>query len=206
MKKELTLILILGVLLISGCSSRFVTKECMYKQDSWKAMGVLCKKVNDCVTIKENIEKFKDIDSKDIMCSTTSFKKLVNADGGFVNCNTADDCYRVLAIEKPFDESDVVVCEDEFCKSTNGYYGEIVKNIKAPESNEIPLAPVEEETTNTSTSNINTDEGLVVVPTGCGDKICDTDENCVNCVEDCGCSSSIAYCNTTRAECVPIGK
>lgn len=208
MKKEIIIVL-LSVFLIAGCSG-LVTKECLYREgvNSVKSMGIMCNEngLNDCIKIKDNIEKFKSITTENLLCSSTKLKKIVNSNGGFVNCVTADDCYRVLAIQKPFDDFNVIVCEGEFCKTTVNYDSELSGMLKkessSTESSEIPLAPIEEETI-TETS---TDTNPIVVPTGCGDNICAEDENCANCEEDCGCAASVAYCNTTKQMCVPLSK
>lgn len=196
MKKSLIFVLFLSILLIAGCSSSLVKKECLYKEgESWNAMGVVCTSINDCISIKDNIDKFKAIPTENVMCSSTSLKKIVNSNGGFVNCNSADDCYRVLAITKPFDDFNAIVCDDEFCKTTLNYDKELSKSIKQPEPEKIDLEIPADEPADENDTETTTDQP-VIVPTGCGDKICDVDEDCGNCDEDCGCNYK-TYCNTT---------
>ncbi|MDD5650390.1 MAG: hypothetical protein PHF86_08260 [Candidatus Nanoarchaeia archaeon] len=202
MKRGSIIILFLVTLLISGCTSRFVTKECLYREGvgTTKSMGVFCndKGLDDCIKLKDNLEQFKSIETENLLCSTTTLKKIVNSNGGFVNCNSADDCYRVLAITKPFDEFNVVVCDSEFCKTTVNYDSQL--GIKQPEPEKINLEIPTEETTPTETSTTTVTQP-VIVTTGCGDKICAEDENCANCESDCGCRSP-AYCNTTTQKCI----
>ena len=207
MKKSLIFILFLSILLIAGCANKFITKECLYRVnvDQTEPMGILCgdEGINKCINIKDNIEKFKTIPTENIMCSSTSLKKIVNSNGGFVNCNSADDCYRVLAIAKPFDDFNAIVCDDEFCKTTLNYDKELSKSIKQPEPEKIDLEiPADEPADGSDTETATTNP--VIVPTGCGDNICAEDENCANCEEDCGCASSVAYCNTTKQMCVKL--
>lgn len=205
MKRGLIIALFLTTLLIAGCTGRFVTKECLYREGvgTTKAMGYLCNVngLNDCIKIKE-IGKFRDIQTENLLCSTTELKKIVSSSGGFVNCGSVDDCYRVLALQKPFDEFNAVVCEDEFCKVTTNYNSQL--GIKQPEPEkidlEIPVTTEPETTTEEPTT-----ETPVISPTGCGDNICAEDENCANCEEDCGCTASVAYCNTTKQMCVKLG-
>lgn len=213
MKRGILIILLLfAVVLIAGCTSKFVTKECLYNQDgSWKAMGVLCNDgLSKCLNITNSLEKFKGIETEKVGCVITHLQKISN--GQFINCVTDDDCYRILNIQKPFDDFNVLVCDQEFCKTTDNYFKDLVKGIgtEAPstgsESNIIPLAPVE--TANTTVSNTNINKGLSVAETGCGEGVCAGSENCANCPTDCGCTSAVAYCNDTISEpmCKPLPK
>lgn len=189
---------LLSALFIAGCSG-IATKECLYRNgvNDVNAMGVLCNDdgLDDCIKIRDNLDEFKSIETENLICSSTKLKKIVNSNGAFVNCNSADDCYRVLNIEKPFDDFNAIVCDKEYCKTTTNYDKKLTTMLKSEEtSNEIPLEPVTENTTTQTSTNTNP----IIVPTGCGDNICDMEETCSNCEEDCGCSYN-TYCNTTKS-------
>jgi hypothetical protein len=202
MKKEVIIILFLVTLLISGCTGRFVTKECLYREGvgTTKAMGIFCNDngLDDCIKLKDNLEKFKAIETENLLCSTTTLIKIVNSNGGFVNCNLVDDCYRILAITKLFDESNVIVCEDEFCKTTANFNSQLGIKQSEPEKISLEIPFVETPTTPVKTTPTTQP---IITATGCGDNICDSDENCANCEKDCGCRAPV-YCNTTKQICV----
>jgi hypothetical protein len=40
------------------------------------------------------------------------------------------------------------------------------------------------------------------VPAVCGDNVCDSSENCYDCSQDCKCSGSNSYCNSTQKKCI----
>ncbi len=203
--KKSVLIFLVSILLVSGCVN-IVTKECLYNDGSWKAMGVLCNDngINDCIKIKDNIDKFKSIETEKLSCVTTELQKITSSSGTFVQCVSADDCYRVLEIQKPFDEFNLLVCDQEFCKTTSNYMSELVSELKKPSetSNEIQLTlvgPTNTSITNTTTSSTSTSSGLHISETGCGEGVCGGNEDCDNCQEDCGCTAAVAYCNTTKS-------
>lgn len=224
-----------------GGSSGTILKECLYKESIGitKAMGIFCNinGLNDCIQLKDNLEQFKSIQTGNLLCSTTTLKKIVSSSGGFVNCNNnVDDCYRILGIQKPFNEFNVIVCEDEFCKITVNYDSQLY--IKQPEleviqiiqpsctdsdNNDIYIkgkvygtqddgttfertdyctqgGQLAEFKCDLKTQNYNGNWGAdfidcqygcsdgACIKTTCGDNICGINENCVNCINDCGCS------------------